>query len=382
MAYSEQVGMLYRMVQIPSVTGAEQRLATYLVTEMRKLGFRSCQDEIGNVIGKIGDRRLGPTTMLIGHLDTVPGYLPVGIDGDKLTGRGSVDAKGPLATMIWAAARAADRTAGRIVVVGAVGEEGTSPGARHLLSGEKPDAVVIGEPSGARNVVIGYKGTMRISLDVTRAAVHTSAPAEKAVEVVAGFWHDLQNHVNVSRAAARPFERPFAALVCLRGDITTARAEIMCRTPVGFDTPGFRSWLESRADGDNLSIYEEVPAVRSRRSDPVAQSLSSAVREKGMPATLKLKLGTSDMNVVGPVWSVPIAAYGPGDSQLCHSDDEHISLAEYRLAIDVLAAAIPRIADRVGHQPRDAARERSPRSDQQASHVRRTTHGGQEDGDE
>lgn len=347
MAYPEQVGMLYRMVQISSVTGAEQRLADYLVTAMRQLGFCSHQDEIGNVIGEIGDRRPGPTIMLIGHMDTVPGYLPVRINGDELTGRGSVDAKGALATMIWAAARAADRTASRIVVVGAVGEEGTSPGARHLLSGDKPDAVVIGEPSGARNVVLGYKGIMRISLDVTRAAMHTSAPNEKAVEVAADFWHDIQEHVNVKWAQARPFQRPSATLTCLHGDITKARADILCRTPIGFDAAGFRSWLESRADGDNLSIYEEVPAVRSNRADPVAQALSSAIREQGTPATLKLKLGTSDMNVVGPVWSVPVAAYGPGDSRLCHSDDERISLVEYQLAIDVLATAIPRIADKV-----------------------------------
>jgi LysW-gamma-L-lysine carboxypeptidase len=264
--------------------------------------------------------------------------------------------------MIWAAARAVGRTPGRIVVAGAVGEEGTSPGARHLLSGDKPDAVVIGEPSGARTVVLGYKGLMRISLDVTRKPMHTSGPAEKAVEVAADFWHDVQDQVNVKWAGARPFELPSATLVGLRGDITTARAEILCRTPIGFDAAGFRSWLESRADGDILTIYEEVPAVRSRQVDPVVQCLSSAVRDHGASAKLKLKLGTSDMNVVGPVWSVPIAAYGPGDSRLCHSDDERISLAEYLLAIDVLSVAIPRIADRMRGAPRreNRAREWEP----------------------
>jgi len=357
--------MLYRMVQIPSVTGAEQRLATYLASEMRKLGFSSYLDDIGNVIGEIGDRRLGPTIMLLGHMDTVPGHLPVGIDGDELSGRGAVDAKGPLATMIWAAVRAAGQTAGRIVVAGAVGEEGISPGARHLLSGDKPDAVVIGEPSGARTVVLGYKGIMRISLEVTRKPMHTSGPAEKAVEVAADFWHDMQDHVNVKNAEMRPFERPSATLVGLRGDITTARAEILCRTPIGFDAAGFGSWLEDRAGGDILTIYEEVPAVRSRQADPVVQSLSSVIREHGTPARLKLKLSTSDMNVVGPVWSVPIAAYGPGDSRLCHSDEERISLPEYRLAIDVLTAAIPRIAGKVAASaagaPAGSTAARTPR---------------------
>jgi [amino group carrier protein]-lysine/ornithine hydrolase len=347
MTCSEQVRMIYEMVQIPSVTGDEQRLADYLITEMRKLGFTGYKDGVGNAIGEIGVKREGPTIMLLGHMDTVPGQLPVVLDGDNLRGRGAVDAKGPLATMIWAAARAADRIKGRIVVVGAVGEEGTSPGARQLISAGRPDAVVIGEPSGATSVVLGYKGLMRISLDVTRKAMHTTAPAEKAVEVAAEFWHDVQDHINVKWAEMPPFERPSAALVGLQGDLSTARASIWCRTPIGFDGPGFLSWLKSRSGGDSLTIHEEVPAVRSRRVDPVVQSLSAAIRDQGAAAKLKLKLGTSDMNVVGPAWSVPIAAYGPGDSRLCHSDDENISLTEYQTAIDVLTDAIARIAAKV-----------------------------------
>ena len=42
------------------------------------------------------------------------------------------------------------------------------------------------------------------------------------------------------------------------------------------------------------------------------------------------------MNVVGPVWGQNILAYGPGDSSLDHTPNEHISLAEYNHAIDVL----------------------------------------------
>ena len=46
------------------------------------------------------------------------------------------------------------------------------------------------------------------------------------------------------------------------------------------------------------------------------------------------------MNVVGPVWGSPIAAYGPGDSALDHTPDEHLLLAEYEKAIEVLTAAL------------------------------------------
>jgi len=52
--------------------------------------------------------------------------------------------------------------------------------------------------------------------------------------------------------------------------------------------------------------------------------------------TFKNKTGTSDMNVVGPVWGQNIVAYGPGDSRLDHTPQEHIRITEYTHAIDVL----------------------------------------------
>jgi LysW-gamma-L-lysine carboxypeptidase len=46
------------------------------------------------------------------------------------------------------------------------------------------------------------------------------------------------------------------------------------------------------------------------------------------------------MNVVGPVWGCPIVAYGPGDSRLDHTPDEHLDLAEFQRAIAVLAEVL------------------------------------------
>jgi len=46
------------------------------------------------------------------------------------------------------------------------------------------------------------------------------------------------------------------------------------------------------------------------------------------------------MNVVGPAWRCPILAYGPGDSSLDHTPEEHVELAEYLRAINVLELAL------------------------------------------
>jgi LysW-gamma-L-lysine carboxypeptidase len=65
-----------------------------------------------------------------------------------------------------------------------------------------------------------------------------------------------------------------------------------------------------------------------------------AASEEGSRIYFKVKSGTSDMNVVGPVWQCPIVAYGPGDSSLDHTPDEHLDLREYHRAIDLLARVI------------------------------------------
>ena len=77
-------------------------LADYLAVAMADLGFQAHIDGVGNVIGVL-ERGPGPTLMLLGHLDTVPGQLPVRSEHGRLYGRGAVDAKGPLAAMICAA---------------------------------------------------------------------------------------------------------------------------------------------------------------------------------------------------------------------------------------------------------------------------------------
>lgn len=337
------VALLSRMLEIDSVTGNEAELAGYLAGRMRELGFRSHLDDVGNAVGTIGDED-GPVIMLLGHLDTVPGRLPVHTSDGVLHGRGAVDAKGPLATMVWAAAHAAGGCGARLVVVGAVGEEGLSPGARHLLTGPAPDAVVIGEPSGARDVVIGYKGVVRLVFDVERPRTHTSSPAPKATEAAVELWHDLREHLAGLHQGGRLFDRAIPCLDELAGDITRARARVSCRVPPGFDTPAFLSWLDKRAGEDTVTVVEDLPAIRSSRADPVAQALCGAVRRRGGSPTVKVKLGTSDMNVVGPRWRVPVAAYGPGDARLDHTDDERLPLADYLFAIGVLTDAIQDLA--------------------------------------
>ena len=89
------------LVEIPSLSRQESVASAWLAAQMLCAGFdRAYVDDAGNAVGELGDPKAARTIVLLGHIDTVPGNIPVRIEDDLLYGRGSVDAKGPLATFV------------------------------------------------------------------------------------------------------------------------------------------------------------------------------------------------------------------------------------------------------------------------------------------
>ena len=75
----DEVGLLRKLVEIPSVSGNEKEAVEFLVEQMKEMGFdEAFVDEVGNAVGIIGagDRDV----MFVGHIDTVPGEIPVRIE--------------------------------------------------------------------------------------------------------------------------------------------------------------------------------------------------------------------------------------------------------------------------------------------------------------
>ena len=98
---------------------------------MKSLGYDNAFiDDAGNAVGVIGQ---GPNQIvLLGHIDTVPGEIQIEQDGILLYGRGSADAKGPLACFVDAVAKVGVKEGWQFVVIGAVEEERDSEGARFV----------------------------------------------------------------------------------------------------------------------------------------------------------------------------------------------------------------------------------------------------------
>ncbi|MFE5818093.1 M20/M25/M40 family metallo-hydrolase [Streptomyces sp. NPDC056479] len=337
------LGLLRKMLEIPSASYQERALADYLAEAMTDLGFRTHIDGVGNVVGVI-ERGDGPTVMLLGHMDTVSGHVPVRSEDGRLYGRGAVDAKGPLAAMICAAAGAVDFR-GRIVVIGVVEEE--TPRSRGAMAiratHDRPDALIIGEPSGWSSVVLGYKGKLDLRYTVKCPATHPSNPAPKASELAVACWDALVELLGPD-ASHDVFAQPGATLCQLNGDLTTATADLSVRIPPGFDVDGLVRELRDRLPAGDLEVLNSVAACRVGRADPVVRALVTGVRRLHAQPRLVVKTATSDMNTLAEVWDIPMATYGPGDSSLDHSDDEHIILSDFMRGIDVLTLAVSELA--------------------------------------
>lgn len=156
--------LIRELVAIESVSGQEAEASQYLAHQFTEMGYdRGFVDPVGNAIGCRGREDARTTIVLLGHIDTVPGNIPVRVERGILYGRGSVDAKGPLATFALAAAGVALPEHVRLIVVGAVEEESaTSKGARRIAEDYRADFCVIGEPSGVDAITVGYKGRVLI----------------------------------------------------------------------------------------------------------------------------------------------------------------------------------------------------------------------------
>jgi LysW-gamma-L-lysine carboxypeptidase len=336
--------LLTRMVEIPSLSGDEAALAAFLVEAMRTLGFRAEIDAAGNAVGMLGDG--AEDIVLLGHMDTVPGVIPIRLEDGKLYGRGSVDAKGSLAAFIAAAAEVGPRAGKRIVVVGATEEEAaSSKGARHVARTFAPTCCVVGEPSGTRAITLGYKGRLVLAYEASAGTTHSASPGANVLEEGVEFWNRLRQWAETSNVGKAMFDRVDPALRAIESrndgltESLTLRASI--RIPPGLTSAGVQREVEALAPGSaSLRFWGADPPYRAEKNTALVRAFLKAVRAEGLEPVFKVKSGTSDMNVVGPAWNCPIVAYGPGDSSLDHTPDEHLDLAEYRQAIRVLARVL------------------------------------------
>ncbi|MEO3812571.1 M20/M25/M40 family metallo-hydrolase [Sphaerisporangium sp. B11E5] len=341
-APAPDLGLLARMVELGSVSGDERDLAEYLVRWCAGRGVDAWIDQAGNLVATKGD---GPRRLLmIGHMDTVPHRWPVRWEGEAITGRGCVDAKGSLAVFLETLAGLDVPEGAAVRVIGTVEEERSAVGAHHARDHYAADAVITGEPSGAAALTVGYHGVCKTKLTLTQPTAHTAA---KDSRTAAGTMADAvaSAEAEVARLGADTLFAVLSIHAGSRDGVQWAEAVVDVRVPPSI-TPAEVSDAITRAVPArvNAETLLRTPAVATPRTSPLVRSFTRALRAAtGGAPRLLAKKGSSDMNTLATTWhDVPMVAYGPGDSSLDHTPHERLDAREYRLARTVLDDAVRR----------------------------------------
>jgi len=264
-----------------------------------------------------------------------------------LWGRGSVDATGPLAAMAVAAVETGAS------FVGVVGEETDSRGAHHLVADrDAPDAVVNGEPSGWSAVTLGYRGFVAATYEVATEAAHSSLPDPNAVEHATAWVEDVkaafgrEETPGASGSEAGVFESVTVKPVMIDaghapdGNAVTAEVDCQFRIPPGTDAGDVAATVDDVTERGVVEFGDAIPAHVASPRTALGRAFRTAIRRAGGDPSLLRKTGTADANLYDAAWDCPVATYGPGDSTLDHSPDEHLALADYDRAVAVLESVV------------------------------------------
>ncbi len=341
-------GTLIGLVSQYSPSGQERGAVEWLVARMKSLGYDSAfMDDAGNAVGVMGKGT--KQVVLLGHIDTVPGEIKVERDTISLYGRGSVDAKGPLASFVDAVAQVGVKEGWQFVVIGAVEEERDSEGARFVVDQYKPDFAIIGEPNQWDRVSLGYKGSAWAHVTVKRGQAHTASGEETAAEAAVEVWLRIKAYVDSFNAdKQKVFDKLLLTLRGMDSDSNDfeqwAKLKIGVRLPVEISPEDWYLKLEEIVGGEEVEkVGFPVPAWKCEKNSQLVRSFLSGIRSQGGEPRFVYKTGTADLNIVAPVWQCPAVVYGPGDSALDHTPNEHISLDDYQKAVDVLSATLEKL---------------------------------------
>jgi LysW-gamma-L-lysine carboxypeptidase len=343
--------ILEALLRHPSPTGSVASAARALASVAQDAGFTAGTDDAGSVVLTWGDEgpAIAGAVVLLGHLDTVPGGPAVREADGRLHGRGSVDAKGPLAAALAAISRL-PREGRRVTLVAAIDEEGASESAAALSRVAPASHLIVLEPSGWDTITVGYRGCMRLRLTLEQETAHHALPwpsaGDRLVAMIADLRHRLQE-LTAARgggAAQRTVDRVQLRVNRLSGDadgsVERAGAHLEVRLPATISVDEVVAQFSVACAHADLVIESACPAAAVSRANPVCRALARAVVAEGGSARYTTKTGTSDLNVVLPAWRCPAAVYGPGGSSLDHTPHESIDIEELRRGSRVLERAV------------------------------------------
>jgi len=352
------IELLKRALEIYTPSRSEAQLANLIKEKcLDDLGFEKVNiDSVGNVIATKGNGT--PRILLCGHMDTVPGQIPVRIDSGFLFGRGASDAKAPLISMLLACSEFKQR--GTIIFAGVVDEEGNATGIKELVKNNLSiDYAIFGEPSGINRITISYKGriALKITCDVLDSA-HASAPwlSKNSIEEVFEVWKLLGAEISAKYDKTDNKSNSVSlSLTEISGGSSHNVTPQKCKVTIDIRVPNgvkcleilnhldtsIRNISEMRKVKITYRIEDITEAFEADHSSPLVRALSLSILDVcKVRSVLLRKTGTGDMNVLGNSLNIPVVTYGPGEPHVSHSKDEKVEIQSYLTSIEIYNRAL------------------------------------------
>ena len=348
---SDALSLLAALVRCPSVSGEEAACRDLLAEWLIARGIPA-QTVGRNVLAVIEGRAPsvdpGRGLVLCSHIDVVPvgpGWTrdpwDGAVEGGRLHGRGSNDAKSSVAAMAVAAARTDPaRLAGRLVLAFVCDEETGGEGAE-VLAPQLPaaDACVVGEPTGL-DVCPGQRGLLRATITARGRSCHASRPWEgvNALDKAA-------RDVLAISALDFPGEHPLLGRATLAATVIAGgtRPNVIpgeCTVQVdGRPTPEWDNGrmlerLRQAVDGSEV-------VVRSERFRPVVTPDEAAIVAVARAASPRGALrGFGGVSDLYHLRHLPGVVLGPGTSAASHAPDEWVACEQVEQAVQVYSALV------------------------------------------
>ncbi|MEO8032679.1 MAG: M20/M25/M40 family metallo-hydrolase [Gemmatimonadota bacterium] len=337
-----EVGLLEELVSIRSPSGGEEPIARFIESKARELGLVATRDEASVTLEVTGAVQ-GPTLAYLSHLDVVPpgeGWtrpaFNATIEGERLYGRGSGDAKASVAAMIMAAAdleKAGGPAHGRLLVILGYSEEtrDTTMGVAVSRAGAI-DAAVVGEPTNL-DIAIAQRGLLMVDLISRGDQRHAAYAADEGgVNALVRLGRDLARLDGIFADRNHPILGPATATPTMveggiSRNVTPAQAKAV------LDVRSTPAWTHQELAARLHEELESEVVVTSDRLVPCespAESRLLAAAARVRPGAHRFGSATcSDWVFVRHLDAIKC---GPGTSRRSHTADEYVDLPELSAA--------------------------------------------------